>query len=104
MQFSEIARLKFFLEFRFEALQLGYIVCQYDQIIHVEDYHQQIFTSLFDIQQMIRLTHVKSSLIKNESIRWYQALSDCLNPYTTFLNLHTRFSFPSCTKPFGWSI
>ena len=48
MQFYEIAHL-FILELRFEPLQLGYIAYQYDQIIYIEDCHQQKFTSLFDV-------------------------------------------------------
>jgi hypothetical protein len=67
MQFFEIAHLKFLLELRFEPFQLGYIVCQYDQIIHVEDCHQQLLTPLFDVQQMIRLAHIKI-LVNKEQI------------------------------------
>lgn len=49
MQLSKIAHLKKNLELWFEPLQLGYIDCQYDQIVHVEGYHQQIFTCMFDV-------------------------------------------------------
>ena len=56
MQLSEIAHLKFFLELQFEPLQLGYIACQYDQIIHVGDCNQR----LFDVQQLIRLALTKA--------------------------------------------
>ena len=68
MQLFDIAHLKLFLELQFEALQLDYIACQYDQIIHIKNCHQQILTRLFDIQQMIRLAPIKPSLMKNESI------------------------------------
>ena len=60
MQLSEIAHLKFLLELRFELFQLGYITCQYDQIVHAKDCHQQIFIHLFDVQQMFRLALTKS--------------------------------------------
>ena len=43
MQLSEFAHPKFFLEIYFDLLQLGYIAWQYDQIVHVKDFHQQIF-------------------------------------------------------------
>ncbi len=54
MQLSKIAHLKFLLKLRYEPLQLGYIACQYDQIIHVKDCHQQIST-----QRLIRLAPTK---------------------------------------------
>ena len=39
---------------------IGYIDCQFDQIVHVEHCHQQILTCLFDVQWMIRLAPTKA--------------------------------------------
>ena len=66
MQLSEIIHLKFIFELWFVPLQLGYITYQYDQIVHVEDFHQQIATRLFDVQWMIHL-HPTNTLFDEES-------------------------------------
>ena len=66
MQLSEIIHLKFIFELWFVPLQLGYITYQYDQIVHVEDFHQQIATRLFDVQRMIHLDPTKT-LVDEES-------------------------------------
>ena len=47
MQLSKIAHLKFLLELQFEPLQMDYIPCQYDQIVRIKDYHQQMLTRFF---------------------------------------------------------
>ena len=60
MQFSESAYLKSILELQFEPLQLGYIVCQYDKIIYVKDFHQYILAHLFDVHQLFHLAPTKA--------------------------------------------
>ena len=62
MQFSNISHLKFLFELRFEAFQfnLGYSACQYDKVVHIGDFHQQILLRLFDVEQMIRLAPTKA--------------------------------------------
>ena len=49
MQLSKIIHLKFLLEFLFEPLQFSFIASQYDQIVHIESYHQQRLTRLSDV-------------------------------------------------------
>jgi hypothetical protein len=60
MQLSNIAHLEFLLKLWFKLLQLDYITCQYDQIVHVEDCHEQIFVRSFDVQQTIHLAPTKA--------------------------------------------
>ena len=61
MQLFNIVHIKVLLE----LLPLAYIACPYDQIIHVEDFHD--FTRLFDVYEMICLAPTKT-LVNIEKI------------------------------------
>ena len=59
MEFSGIVYMIFLLELQLYSFQLDYIACQYDQIVHIEDFWLQMLVHLYhDVQQMIRFATI----------------------------------------------
>ena len=51
---QDYSHLQFRIEFSLEPCQLGQMISQDDQVIHIDEHCQQVLTRLLDVQQMIR--------------------------------------------------
>jgi hypothetical protein len=78
---------------------LDCIACQYDQIVQVEDWHQQIRTRLFDVLRMIRLVPTKPLINEKRVDTVLPHPQRLLEPVQIFLNFTYKVFFPLLYEP-----
>ena len=78
VQLPKITHVKFLLQFGFKLHQLSHVVCQDDEVIHIDDDNHNVGARLHNIQGAIRMTSNKALLDKEcmnvRSWRLFQAI------------------------------